>query len=68
MPPAWKKKPSQTNLISPKEARETPRTMKTTFSRTFSLGEATRKTQDVRRTATGAEAWGIVSGGVLSEE
>jgi len=61
MPPAWKKKPAQTNLISPREARETPRTMKRTLSRTRSLGEATWKSQDVMRTATGALAWVSVS-------
>jgi hypothetical protein len=61
IPPAWKKKPSQTNLISPNEARETPKTMNRTLSRTLILGEATRKAQDVMRTATGADAWGVVS-------
>jgi hypothetical protein len=56
MPPAWKKKPIQTNLISPREASVTPKTMKRTLRRTFSFGEATRKSQEVRRTATGALA------------
>lgn len=59
MPPAWKKKPSQTNLISPSEASVTPNTMKRTFSRTFSFGEATPKSQEVMRTATGALALSI---------
>ena len=59
IPPAWKKKPSQTNLISPREARDTPKTMKRTLRRTFSFGEATPKSQEVRRMATGALALSI---------
>jgi hypothetical protein len=61
IPPVWKKKPTQTNLISPKEASVTPKTMKRTLRRTFSLGLATRKSQEVRRTATGALAYEFVS-------
>ena len=60
-PPAWKKKPSQTNLISPYEARATPKTMKRTLRRTRSLGETTPNAHEVRRTATGALAWMVVS-------
>jgi len=37
-PPSWKKKPIQTNLISPIDARMTPPTMAKTLRRTFMLG------------------------------
>ncbi len=61
IPPAWKKKPIQTNLISPKEASVTPNTMKRMLRRTAILGLATRKSQDVIKTATGALAWEVLA-------
>jgi hypothetical protein len=46
-------------LISPKEARATPKTMIRTLNNTLSFGLETPKIQEVIRTATGATAWGV---------
>lgn len=56
MPPIWKKKPIHTNLISPKEASATPKTMIRTLRRTLSFGFETPNAQVVMRTAKGAPA------------
>jgi hypothetical protein len=56
MPPTWKRKPTMTNLISPREAMMTPMTMKDTFPRVFMLGGCKPMVQVVIRTATGVVA------------
>lgn len=56
MPPIWKTKPQNSNLISPKDAMTTPRTMMPTLPRTFMFGGAMPKAQVARRTATAVVA------------
>lgn len=57
MPPIWKTKPQNSNLISPNEAITTPRTMMATLPRTFMFGGVMPKAQVARRTATAVVAW-----------
>lgn len=61
IPATWRRKPSMTNWISPKEAMMTPITMKETFPRVFKLGGERPMTHDVIRTATGVVAYNSVN-------
>lgn len=57
MPPIWKTKPQNSNLISPKDAMTTPRTIMETLPRTLRLGGEMPKAQVASRTATAVVAW-----------
>lgn len=56
MPPAWYRKPTMLNLISPNEAMMTPMTMNETLPSVFMFGGATPRVQVAIRTATGVVA------------
>lgn len=57
MPPIWKTKPQNSNLISPKDAMTTPRTIIETLPSTLRLGGAMPNAHVARRTATAVVAW-----------
>lgn len=53
----WHRNPARTNLISPKEAIITPRTMKETLKRVFASKGFIFRDQVIRRTTTGFVAF-----------
>lgn len=53
----WQRKPARTNLISPKEAIMTPRTMKETLKRVFASKGFILRDQVITRTTTGFVAF-----------
>lgn len=53
----WHRNPARTNLISPKEAMMTPRTMKETLKRVFASKGLILRPHVMRRTTTGFVAF-----------
>lgn len=65
IPPHWMRKPSISNLISPKEAITTPITMIATLPRVLKLAGAMPKAQVAKRVTTAFVAYKINSWNVF---